>query len=78
MEIICISDNIETAVGLRLSGINTIFTTEREEAMEVINNSLKEKSVGIIAVTENIYKLIKNDVDNIRENYNLPLIISIP
>ena len=78
MEIICVSDTIEAAVGLRLSGINTVFVTKKEQALEVIYNSLREKNIGIIILTENIYKQLKNEVDNIRENYNLPLIVTIP
>ena len=45
MEMICISDNIETAIGFRLSGINTFVAKNKEEINECLENTLKNKNI---------------------------------
>ena len=74
MEMICISDNIETAIGFRLSGINTFVAKNKEE----INECLKNKNIGIIVVTEKIFEICKEEINKIRNEYNLPLIVNVP
>ena len=75
--VLCISDNTETAVGLRLSGINSIVTENRNKALEILNKKIEDESIEIIIVTENIYKMIKQEIDEILDNYSRPLIVRL-
>ena len=56
MEVICISDNLETAIGLRFSGINTIVINNREEINNYLETIIKENKIGIVVVTKKIKK----------------------
>lgn len=78
MEVICISDNIETAIGFRLSGINTFVAKNKEEANTYLENTLKNKNIGIIVVTEKIFEICREEINKIRNKYNLPLIVNVP
>ena len=78
MEVICISDNLEKAIGLRFSGINTIVINNREEINNYLETIIKEKKIGIVVVTKKIYELCKEKIEQIRNNSKLPLIVNIP
>ncbi len=78
MEVICISDNLETAIGLRFSGINTVVINNREEINNYLETIIKENKIGIVVVTKKIYELCKEKIEQIRNNSKLPLIVNIP
>ena len=78
MEVICISDNLEIAIGLRFSGINTIVINNREEINNYLETIIKENKIGIVVVTKKIYELCKEKIEQIRNNSKLPLIVNIP
>ena len=63
MKLYCISDDVDTAVGLKLTGIKSVI--------------LKNKEIGILIVTEKIYNLANEKLDYIKNNKNLPLIVKI-
>lgn len=77
MKIYCISDTVETAVGLKLSGIETKVIQEKQEAQNEIEEILKNANIGILIITENIYQLCQKKFDDIKENKKLPLLVKI-
>lgn len=77
MKIFCISDSIDIAVGLRLSGINSITLNEKQEIINKIQEITNQKDIGILVVTKNIYKIAKDEIEEIKLNKNLPLIVQI-
>ena len=64
--------------GLRTAGIEYSIITEKEEILDKINEILEDKSIGILGITETIYKMIEQEILKIQEKNNLPLIIKIP
>lgn len=77
MKMFCISDNIDTALGLKLTGIESVVLQNEEEIQNQINKVLENNEIGILIYTENIYKMAKNEFDEIREKYNMPLLVKI-
>ncbi|KRQ85900.1 V-type ATP synthase subunit F [Caloramator mitchellensis] len=78
MRIYLISDSHDTFVGMRLSGIKGVLVNSASEAEEEINSILRDKEVGIIVLTERLSSQLKNLVDDIKLNRDLPLIVEIP
>ena len=66
MEVICISDNLETAIGLRFSGINTVVINNREE----INNKLE--------FMQELANRFPTKDDAVTEIINLNAILALP
>ena len=60
MEVICISDNLETAIGLRFSGINTIVINNREEINNNWSNKQANKSFLASFLIELFYGLLSD------------------
>lgn len=77
MKMYCITDNIETAVGLKLTGIETIVLQEKEEIDDEIEKVLQNKDIGILIVTEKIYELSKQSLNEIRKQLKTPLLVQI-
>ncbi len=77
MKIYCISDEIETALGLKLSGVDASILKDKEKIENKIDEVLENSEIGILVVTENIYKLCYEKLNHIKEFRRTPLIVKI-
>ncbi len=75
MKMYCISQDIDTAVGLRLTGIETTVVSEKEKIDSEIDQVLQDQNVGVLIVTEAIYEMAKTKLEGIRQNRKLPLVV---
>ncbi|MDF1616714.1 V-type ATP synthase subunit F [Petrocella sp. FN5] len=78
MKMFLISDNIDTKTGMRLAGVSGVVVHKKEEVIEVFNDILKNPEVDIVLMTEKIALLIPEMIDDVRLNYQTPLIVEIP
>ena len=78
MKAFLISDNIDTATGMRLAGIESVVVHEKDELIQAFEQVLKDKGVGIIFVTELLSTKFPTVVANVKLNYKQPLILEIP
>ncbi len=77
MKMYCITDQIDTAVGLKLSGIDTIILQEKAEIESEIDKVLQDKEIGILIVTETIYQIAQPTLNKIRNQRKTPLLVQI-
>lgn len=77
MKMYCITSDIDTKVGLRLTGIDGIVTKEKQESDEKIEEVLKNEDIGILIVTNKIYEMSKQKLDYVCENRKMPLLVII-
>lgn len=77
MKMYCISDNIDTAVGLKLAGIESIVLQDKSEIEHEIDAVIKNPNIGILIVTEKIEETAFEKVKYIKDNLKLPLLIKI-
>ena len=77
MKMYCISDNIETAIGLKFAGIETVVVNEKIEADEEIEKVLKDNSIGILIVTNQVYEFSQIKLDEIKHKLKMPLLVKI-
>lgn len=73
-----LSDNIDSQVGMRLSGIDGEVIHTRGEAIERLKSIADNKEIGIILITEKLAALINDEIRKIKLDMNLPLIVEIP
>ena len=65
MRMVCISRSNDIAIGMRLAGIQSFFIRNENEIKEKIKELSKDKDVGIINVTEEVYEIAKNELEKI-------------
>lgn len=78
MKLFCISDDQDISVGLRLSGIDGTTLNDKNEIENKIEEICNRRDIGILVITQNIYQIAKEKIEDIQENKSLPLIVKIP
>jgi len=67
----------DTAVGLRLAGIQEIYVSEGNE-VKLWNQISERDDIGIVFINEKIAEDLEKDLKEYRLRNNVPIIIEIP
>ncbi len=78
MKMFLISDNIDTAVGLRFAGIDGIVVHEKAEVEREIDSAVANEEYAVVLVTEKLYKLADAKINEIKLSHSTPLFVTIP
>ena len=73
-----ISDNRDTLLGLRLSGIDGVIVGTREGVLRELKNAADDEDVGIVLITEKLTKLCPETIYEMKLVNRRPLVVSIP
>jgi len=77
MKIYCISDSLETALGFKLCGVESNVASEKDKVDKMIDDVLENPEIGVLVVTQNIYNISEEKLDNIKLYKRIPLIVKI-
>ncbi len=78
MKLYIISDNVDTMVGMRLAGIEGCVVHEKNELIEKLDSVFMDKEIGIVLITELLFKKFPDIIYNIKLNKRYPLLVEIP
>ncbi len=78
MRIYLISDNMDTATGLRLVGIEGAVVHTRAELKAQLDIVMNDLSIGIVIIMEKLSKQFPDVIKEIKLTRKLPLIVEIP
>ncbi len=78
MKIFVISDNTDTATGLRLVGIGGVIAHTKEEFKKALSDVLNDKEIGIVLVVENLARKFDAEIKEIKLSNSVPLLLEIP
>ena len=78
MRFMLISDNHDTAMGMRLAGIEGVIVHAPDEVQKALKEAVAKEDVGILLVTERLVALCPDLVYDIKMNRRRPLIVEIP
>lgn len=73
-----ISDNKDTLIGMRLSGIPGVVVHEKKEIKDALDEAMKNEDIAVVLITENLVKLCRDYIYDIKLNNKKPLIVEIP
>ena len=73
-----ISDNKDTLVGMRLSGIPGVVVHKEQEVLDALAEALQDENIAVILITENLVKLCREYIYDLKLNRARPLIVEIP
>ena len=73
-----ISDNKDTLVGMRLSGIPGVVVHKEQEVLDALAEALQDENIAVILITENLVKLCRECIYDLKLNRARPLIVEIP
>lgn len=78
MRFYLISDNVDTAMGMRLAGIEGVVVHEDSEVRDALTKAMDYDDVAVILLTERLVSLCPDLVYNLKLNRKQPLIVEIP
>ncbi len=77
MKIYCISDSLETAIGMKLAGVESVVLNSKDEIDKKIDEVSNNQDIGILVISKEIYQMSKEKLDNIIKFKRTPLVIQI-
>lgn len=78
MKFYLISDNIDTQMGMRLSGIEGVVVHTHEEISDALDKAMQMEDVGVVLMTEITVKECREKVYDYKLTRKSPLIVEIP
>ncbi|MBQ7219096.1 MAG: V-type ATP synthase subunit F [Ruminococcus sp.] len=78
MRMYLLSDNVDTLIGMRMSGVEGVVLHEEHELREKLDQLMKEDDIAVIMITATLMNLIRETVYDLKLNVKQPLIIEIP
>jgi V/A-type H+-transporting ATPase subunit F len=78
MQFYCISDNIDTQIGMRLAGIEGVLAHDTKQVCEELDKAFSDEKIGIVLIAEKLIKLCPDVIYEYKLNRKRPLIVEIP
>ena len=78
MRMYLLSDNVDTLMGMRLSGVEGVVLHQEEEVRTKLKELLDDDDIAVILITSTLLNLIRDTVFDLKLNRKKPLIIEIP
>ena len=78
MKFYLISDNVDTAIGMRFSGVEGVVVHEEEEVRRELTKAMARDDIAVILMTEKLVSLCPDIVYDLKLNRKQPLIVEIP
>ncbi|MDE5852490.1 MAG: V-type ATP synthase subunit F [Oscillospiraceae bacterium] len=78
MKFFCISDNIDTQIGMRLAGIEGVVVHTSEEVEEALNKACNDEEIGLVLVSNKLMNLCPDKIYDIKLRSKYPLVVEIP
>ncbi len=78
MKFFLISDNIDTQMGMRLSGIEGVVVHSPEATEKALDDAMAMEDVGVILMTDHAVKQCRERVYEYKLTRRQPLIVEIP
>lgn len=77
MKLFLLTDNIDTATGMRLAGVEYELV-KPENSVAAIENALQKEDLGVLILSQNIAQANRAALEEIKRKRPLPLIVDLP
>ena len=78
MRMYLLSDNVDTLMGLRMSGVEGVVIHEEKPLRAKLDELMSQSDIAVILITANLTRLIRETVNEYKLSRTRPLIIEIP
>ena len=78
MRFFLISSSDDTAIGMRLAGIEGVVATTQEDARRALETAIADETVGVVLITEPLSAFVSERMYELKQNSTRPLIVEIP
>ena len=78
MKFFLLSDNIDTQMGMRLAGIESVVLHEKDEVIKELNALIEQDDIAIILMTTKVVNLCPEIISKYKLELKSPLLVEIP
>lgn len=78
MKMYLLSDNVDTLIGMRMSGVDGVVLHKEDELRAKLSELLEQDDIAVILITSTLLNLIRDTVYDLKLKLRQPLIIEIP
>lgn len=78
MKFYTLSDNADTAMGMRLAGIEGEILHTAEEVLSALERVMGDPSIGVVLMTEKLINTCPARIYRYKLNQKRPLIVEVP
>ena len=78
MKYFILSDNIDTKIGMRLSGIDGVVVHDTREFQKAFDAAVSDKDIAILLITQKLASLDPARIEKQKMTSQTPLIVQIP
>ncbi len=78
MKYFLLSDNEDTRVGMRLSGIEGVVVHDAEAFKAAFDKAKNDKDIAVLLVTEKLVNLAPQYIEEQKVNNKVPLVVELP
>ena len=78
MRLYLICDNEDTAVGMRLAGVESTVTSDKSVVVSTLKEISAQTDIGIILINQSLAKLLGDEISEFRKTHSVPIIVEIP
>lgn len=78
MKFYLVSDNVDTLMGMRLSGIDGVVIHTEEEVRKTLSEVMHRSDVAVVLMTAKLVSLCPDLIMDLKMNQRQPLIVEIP
>lgn len=77
MKFYLISDNSDTYIGMRMTGIEGTIVHTEEEVSAALKEACQDPSIGVVLITAKLMELCRAEIYDIKLNATRPLIVEV-
>ena len=78
MKLFLVTDNIDTAAGMRLAGIESEIVSSPEMWEDAVERAADREGLAVLIVSHSVAQGCSGCIENIRRRRSLPLIVDLP
>ncbi len=78
MKLYLISNNTDTAVGLRLAGVEGTVVQNENEVADVLSKTAEDENIALILINKSLFNMCDSAIRDFRKSHSAPVIIEIP
>lgn len=77
MKFFLISDNSDTSIGMRMAGIEGVYTREINEVREALNRAIHDPEIAVVLITAKLMEMCRAEIYEMKLNLQQPLIVEV-
>lgn len=78
MKYFLLSDNTDTQIGMRLTGIEGVVVHDAEAFKAAFDKAKSDESIAVLLVTEKLVNLAPEYIEEQKVNNKIPLVVELP